>query len=300
MMSTTLVLRRTRKTLTGLLTGLALLGASVSAMAQSVVVQGNKRVDTDTIRSYVSDQAPEAAKRDLLQTGLFSSVDVRRSGSQTIVTVRENDVINRIVFEGNKKLKSDVFEGELQLKPRGAFSLILPDGSYAPHVPHFAGKRILTPEGKDGDANGAVIKALIDHGKLLAKGSLRHSYPHSWRSKAKIIFRCTPQFVGAGDSGELHRRTKGIGLSLPVAHAVIVGVDGAGGFAADIRGYGLHAGSLSTTFNPILYPLFEFEWPTSRSPCLPPAPPGSIWQFATACRRRLPWVADDLSRHPRH
>ena len=43
-----------------------------------------------------------------------------------------------------------------------------PDGSYAPHVPAFAGKRILTPEGKDGDANGAVIKELIAHGKLLA------------------------------------------------------------------------------------------------------------------------------------
>ena len=47
-----------------------------------------------------------------------------------------------------------------------------PDGSYAPHVPVFAGKRILTPEGKDGDANGAVIKELIAHGKLLAKGTL--------------------------------------------------------------------------------------------------------------------------------
>jgi len=45
-----------------------------------------------------------------------------------------------------------------------AFSLVQPDGSYAPHVPAFAGKRILTPEGKDGDANGAVIKELIEHG----------------------------------------------------------------------------------------------------------------------------------------
>ena len=42
-----------------------------------------------------------------------------------------------------------------------AFNLVQPDGSYAPHVPVFAGKRILTPEGKDGDANGAVIKELI-------------------------------------------------------------------------------------------------------------------------------------------
>jgi isoleucyl-tRNA synthetase len=80
-----------------------------------------------------------------------------------------------------------------------AFGLVLPDGSYAPQVPAFAGKRILTPEGKDGDANGAVIKELIAHGKLLAKGSLRHSYPHSWRSKAPVIFRATPQWFVAID-----------------------------------------------------------------------------------------------------
>jgi isoleucyl-tRNA synthetase len=74
---------------------------------------------------------------------------------------------------------------------------VLPDGSFGPNVPVFAGKRILTPEGKDGDANGAVIKELIAAGALLAKGSLRHSYPHSWRSKAPVIFRATPQwFVG--------------------------------------------------------------------------------------------------------
>jgi isoleucyl-tRNA synthetase len=80
-----------------------------------------------------------------------------------------------------------------------AFNVVLPDGSFAPHVPLFAGKRILTPEGKDGDANGAVIKELISHGKLLAKGGLRHSYPHSWRSKAPVIFRATPQWFVAID-----------------------------------------------------------------------------------------------------
>ena len=80
-----------------------------------------------------------------------------------------------------------------------AFSLVEPDGSYAAHVPAFAGRRILTAEGKDGDANGAVIKELIAHGKLLAKGSLRHSYPHSWRSKAPVIFRATPQWFVAID-----------------------------------------------------------------------------------------------------
>ncbi len=88
-----------------------------------------------------------------------------------------------------------------------AFSLILPDGSYAPHVPVFAGKRILTPDGKDGDANGAVIKELIAHGKLLAKGNLRHSYPHSWRSKAPVIFRATPQWFVAIDKVFLKGKT---------------------------------------------------------------------------------------------
>jgi isoleucyl-tRNA synthetase len=73
------------------------------------------------------------------------------------------------------------------------------DGSFYPEVPLFAGKRILTPEGKDGDANGAVIKELIGAGALLAKGSLRHSYPHSWRSKAPVIYRATPQWFVALD-----------------------------------------------------------------------------------------------------
>jgi isoleucyl-tRNA synthetase len=73
------------------------------------------------------------------------------------------------------------------------------DGSFYPEVPIFAGRRILTPEGKDGDANGAVIKELIAAGKLLAKGTLRHQYPHSWRSKAPVIFRATPQWFAAID-----------------------------------------------------------------------------------------------------
>jgi isoleucyl-tRNA synthetase len=73
------------------------------------------------------------------------------------------------------------------------------DGSFYAEVPLFAGKRILTPEGKDGDANGAVIRELIAAGALLAKGTLRHSYPHSWRSKAPVIYRATPQWFVAMD-----------------------------------------------------------------------------------------------------
>jgi isoleucyl-tRNA synthetase len=88
---------------------------------------------------------------------------------------------------------------EYAAKNPDAFSLVEPDGSYSSKVPYFAGKQILTLEGKDGDANGAVIKALIEKGKLLAKGNLRHSYPHSWRSKAPVIYRATPQWFVAID-----------------------------------------------------------------------------------------------------
>ena len=73
------------------------------------------------------------------------------------------------------------------------------DGSFLANLPLFAGKRVLTPDGKDGDANGAVIKELIGRGALLSKGTLRHQYPHSWRSKAPVIFRATPQWFAAID-----------------------------------------------------------------------------------------------------
>ncbi|HLY05678.1 MAG TPA: isoleucine--tRNA ligase [Rhizomicrobium sp.] len=73
------------------------------------------------------------------------------------------------------------------------------EGKFYPEMPLFAGRRVLTPEGKDGDANGAVIRELIAANALLAKGTLRHQYPHSWRSKAPVIFRATPQWFAAID-----------------------------------------------------------------------------------------------------
>jgi len=80
-----------------------------------------------------------------------------------------------------------------------AFAIVQEDGSFAPNVPLFGGKRILAADGKDGDANGSVIRELMAAQGLLAKGSLKHSYPHSWRSKAPVIFRATPQWFAAMD-----------------------------------------------------------------------------------------------------
>ena len=76
------------------------------------------------------------------------------------------------------------------------------DGSYYPHVPVFAGRRVYTPYGKTGDANEAVIAAIQAAGGLLARGTVEHSYPHSWRSKAPLIFRNTPQwFISMSANG---------------------------------------------------------------------------------------------------
>ncbi len=69
-----------------------------------------------------------------------------------------------------------------------------PDGRFFEHIPIFAGRCVYYEDGKTGNANSAVIEELKNTGALLATGSLVHSYPHSWRSKAPLIFRNTPQW----------------------------------------------------------------------------------------------------------
>ncbi len=88
-----------------------------------------------------------------------------------------------------------------------------PDGAYYEHVPLFGGLKVLETEGKKagkfGPANSAVMEKLIEAGNLLARGRLEHSYPHSWRSKAPVIFRNTPQWFVKMD-GEHGLREKAL------------------------------------------------------------------------------------------
>ena len=67
------------------------------------------------------------------------------------------------------------------------------------HVPFFADLKVFNHKGKEGDANKAVINKLVEADSLIARGRLIHSYPHSWRSKAPVIFRNTPQWFAAID-----------------------------------------------------------------------------------------------------
>lgn len=77
------------------------------------------------------------------------------------------------------------------------------DGKFREHVGLFAGLEIYTQKGKLGDGNFAVLRELTNAGKLLGKKTIKHEYPHSWRSKAPIIFRsASPQWFIAMDDSE--------------------------------------------------------------------------------------------------
>jgi isoleucyl-tRNA synthetase len=73
------------------------------------------------------------------------------------------------------------------------------NGALTAHAPGFEGKRVINDKGEKGDANEAVIKALAAAGNIIARGRLKHQYPHSWRSKKPVIFRNTPQWFIAMD-----------------------------------------------------------------------------------------------------
>ena len=96
-----------------------------AASAQTVVVEGNTRTDTETISSYFHGSSPgdiNQAVKQLYATGLFSKVDAHLEGGRIVVSVAENSLINRVVFEGNSKVKSEQLAPELESKTRGAYN----------------------------------------------------------------------------------------------------------------------------------------------------------------------------------
>jgi outer membrane protein insertion porin family len=100
------------------------------AAAQQIVVEGNRRVEASTIQSYfrlgpgerLDEIKINSAYKALIDTGLFQDVQIRRAGNQIIVTLVEAPVINRVAFEGNKRVKDEQLTPEIQSKARGTFS----------------------------------------------------------------------------------------------------------------------------------------------------------------------------------
>ena len=119
----------------GILVGTGIVGVASSgvAFAQTAIpstCKGNRRVETETVRSYfkpgpggrLGPEQKTTASRRLYATGLFEDVHVSHAGGQLVITVVENPVINRVAFEGNKKAKDEQLKAEVQSKPRGTLS----------------------------------------------------------------------------------------------------------------------------------------------------------------------------------
>jgi outer membrane protein insertion porin family len=104
--------------------------AAQAAVVNRVEVRGNQRVDADTVRNYISIKPGKSfsntdiddAVKALFGSGLFSDVRINQVGSTLVVQVSEYQVVNNVLFQGNKKLKDAALGGAIQLKPRGAFS----------------------------------------------------------------------------------------------------------------------------------------------------------------------------------
>ncbi|HET9159092.1 MAG TPA: outer membrane protein assembly factor BamA, partial [Caulobacteraceae bacterium] len=95
-----------------------------------ILVRGNERIDPQTILSYlpitagtnVTEAERDAGLKSLYATNLFRQVDITVQGSDLIVQVVENPIINRVLFEGNSNLKTDKLRDEVQVRPRGIFT----------------------------------------------------------------------------------------------------------------------------------------------------------------------------------
>lgn len=100
-------------------------------MVTAIKVEGVQRLESETVMSYLTLQKGQEATaatvsesvKALFATGLFQDVDIRMDGGAAIVTVVENPVINKVIFEGNSEVKTEDLEKEIQLKPRLVYTL---------------------------------------------------------------------------------------------------------------------------------------------------------------------------------
>jgi outer membrane protein insertion porin family len=104
--------------------------AEQSGVVGRIVVQGNQRIDPETILSYlpinVGDRVDspkiDEALKVLFRTDLFSDIKIDLQGTDLVVRVVENPIINQVLFEGNSNLKNDKLQDEIQIRPRGVFT----------------------------------------------------------------------------------------------------------------------------------------------------------------------------------
>jgi outer membrane protein insertion porin family len=190
--------------------------AAAQAVGQIEVV-GNRRVEVETIRSYfkpgpggtLDTGRIDDGLKALIETGLFQDVRISRgAGGKLIVTVVENPVINRIAFEGNKKIKDEQLSGEIQSKPRGTLSrpMVQSDAQRIAEVYRHAGRYDVrvTPEIIEQPNNRVDLIFTIVEGQKTGVKSIEfvgNSYYSSYRLKDIIKTRESNllSFLGGSD-----------------------------------------------------------------------------------------------------
>jgi outer membrane protein insertion porin family len=182
----------------------------------SIEVVGNRRVEIETIRSYfkpgpggqLSSAAIDDGLKALIETGLFQDVRISRPGGKILVTVIENPVINRVAFEGNKKVKDEQLSAEVQSKPRGTLSrpMVQSDAQRIVEIYRHSGRYdvTVTPEIIEQPNNRVDLVFTVREGSKTAVRSIEfvgNVYYSSYRLKDIIKTRESNilSFLGGND-----------------------------------------------------------------------------------------------------
>lgn len=166
-----------------------------AAVASSVVVRGNTRVEAATIRNYVTIKPGksysaadiDASVKALYDTGLFADVTIRQAGGALVVTVVENPVVNSVIFKGNKKIKNEVLVQIVETKPRGVFTdaKLQSDVQRIEDYYSHNGRDLATVEpqvSKLGD-NRVDVVFVIHEGKRTGVGTITFDGNHAYSSQ---------------------------------------------------------------------------------------------------------------------
>jgi outer membrane protein insertion porin family len=197
----------------------AMVGSSPVAAqtVDSIVVEGNRRVEVETIRSYFKpgpggrlDQAHiDDGLKALIETGLFQDVKINQAGGRLVVTVVENPVIGRIAFEGNKKIKDEQLTGEIQSKPRGTLSrpMVQSDAQRIAEIYRHSGRYDVTvnPEIIEQPNNRVDLVFTITEGSKTGVQSIEFIGNNAYSSyRLKDIIKTHESnllsFIGGGDT----------------------------------------------------------------------------------------------------
>src|SRR6202171_5563959 len=148
----------------GLFSAPALAAEAAAQTHESIAVEGNRRVDTETVRSYFhaapdgrfEEAARDAALKALLATGLFDKVTIERTGERLVVHLTEAPVLGRVAFEGNKKIQDKDLSALVESKPKGALQRAVVQADV---------DRIMEAYRHKGHDDVAVVPEIIGHGE---------------------------------------------------------------------------------------------------------------------------------------